>query len=127
MHPAVDPVTIAAGGLAGALRGGLRGATAQIGSKLDYLFGRATGNAHNIARSTQMLGQMQRIGIFDTAANRAYLQTYFNNVLRNSSNVVLRQANGRVVRESLLMGPNGGVKVQSIWDGTKLVTFNLFG
>jgi len=37
------------------------------------------------------------------------------------------QENGRVVRESILMGPNGAVKVRSIWEGAKLITFELYG
>ena len=111
----------------GLLRRSTGSVTAELGNKLNYLFGRATGSPHNITRSTEMLRQMQRIGIFDTAANRAYLQTYFNHVLRNSNNILHRQANGRIIRESLLMGPNGGVKVVSVWEGRKLITFNLFG
>lgn len=116
------------GGLLRGLIGRSAGAvTAQLGNKLDYLFGKATGSAHNISRSTSMLAQLQRIGIFDTAANRAFLQTYFNNVLRNSKNIITTQANGTVVRDSLLMGPNGGLKVVSFWQENRLISFILYG
>jgi hypothetical protein len=37
------------------------------------------------------------------------------------------QENGRIVRDTLLMGPNGAVKMQTIWDGQKLVTIHLYG
>jgi hypothetical protein len=35
----------------------------------------------------------------------------------------IMQANGRVLKESLLMGPGGkAVKLQTIWEGNKLIT-----
>ena len=37
------------------------------------------------------------------------------------------QADGRVVRESLLAGPNGLVKLKTVWEGTKLITMKVFG
>ena len=37
------------------------------------------------------------------------------------------QANGRIIKESLLMGPYGGLKMHSIWEGNKLITIELFG
>lgn len=42
--------------------------------------------------------------------------------LGDTSNTVRTQANGNVIRESILMGPNGGVKLETVWDGTKLIT-----
>ena len=99
----------------------------EIGRKLDYVLGRATGSAHNVERSTQMLKQLESVGLHDTAATRQLLGSHLDDVLNNSSNILRTQANGRVVRESLLMGPNGGVKLESVWDGTKLITVNVFG
>ena len=99
----------------------------EIGRKLDYVLGRATGNAHNIARSTQMLRQLQSIGLQDTAATRELLAGHLEEVLNDSSNIVRTQTNGRVVRDSLLMGRNGIVKLESVWDNTKLITVNVFG
>jgi hypothetical protein len=42
--------------------------TPVIGNKLMYLFGKASGNAHNIQRSTDMARQLAQIGIFDNPA-----------------------------------------------------------
>jgi len=100
---------------------------AQLGQKLEYVFGKATGSAHNIERSQAMLAQLERIGLPDTAANRALLQQHLEAVANDASNIARTQANGRVVRESLLIGPGGAVKVESIWEGLKLITVNLFG
>jgi RHS repeat-associated protein len=126
MNPAFDPVWIGAGILSGGLINSLRGG-AKLGNKLDFIFGKATGSEHNIERSKSMLRQLQRIGIFDTAANRAYLKQHLNEVLKDPSNIILRQSNNRVIRESLLMGPNGGVKVVSVWEGRKLITVMIYG
>ena len=99
----------------------------ELGGKLNYMFGRATGAAHNVQRSQSMLAQMHRIGLSDTVANRAYVAQHLTKVARDASNIVVTQANGRVVRQSLLMGPKGGLKLESIWEGTKLITVRLFG
>jgi len=99
----------------------------KLGSKLDYVFGEATGSVHNIERSTQMLSQLERIGLPNNFASRQYLTEHLTQVINDSMNIVATQANRRVVRESILMGINGGVKVQSIWEGTKLITVNIFG
>jgi len=96
--------------------------TADIGRKLDYLYGNATGNVHNIQRSLDMQRQLERIGLHNTPSNRAYLVQHLQTVLNNPTNVPKTLSNGNVIRESLLMGPNGGVKLITIWNKTKLVT-----
>lgn len=100
---------------------------AELGSKLDFVFGRATGNRHNIERSIGMENQLRRVGIFDTPAGRAHVQQHLDDVLGDASNIARTQANGRTVRESLLMGPRGGLKVESVWDDQRLVTVILRG
>jgi RHS repeat-associated protein len=110
----------------GTLLGKLATPIARIGNKLDYFFGQATGRLHNLQRSADMLRQLQRIGLPDTAANRAFLEAHLNSVLNNSSNIV-RVENGFVVRESFVMGPYGGVKFETIWDGAKLLSGKLIG
>ena len=100
---------------------------AELGSKLDYLLGKATGNAHNIARSAAMKKSLENIGLGDSNFTRAYLTNYFNKVLNDPLSVKEIQKTGRIVRESLLMGPNGGVKVNSIWEDSKLITVEIFG
>lgn len=91
---------------------------------MEYLFGKATGKAHNIERSKSMLKQLQSIGNFDTPTGRAYLSRYLQNVYKTPG---VLQNNGRFIPESLLMGPNGGVKMQSIWENNRLITIELFG
>lgn len=103
------------------------GVAPQLGSKLEYFLGRATGNAHNIERSTQMLRQLEHVGLPDTPATRQYLTEHLTGVLRDPSNIVRVQENGRILRESLLMGPRGGLKFETVWDGDRLITGNLFG
>jgi hypothetical protein len=103
------------------------GVAPQLGSKLEYFLGRATGNAHNIERSTQMLRQLERVGLPDTPATRQYLTEHLTGVLRDPSNIVRVQENGRIVRESLLMGPRGALKLETVWDDARLITANLFG
>lgn len=98
-----------------------------IGRKLDYVFGKATGTSHNIDRSVEMLRQLQSIGLQDTPANRQLFADYLEDVLNDPGNIARTEASGRVVRDSLLMGPQGGVKLETIWDGTKLITVNIFG
>lgn len=97
----------------------------KIGNKLDYVFGKATGSVHNIERSTGMLKQLQSIGIFDNAAGRSLLQAHLESVYNGTKGVL--QSNGRYLRESLLMGPNGALKIESVWEGDKLKTIKLLG
>ena len=47
----------------------------ELGRKLEYFLGRASGNAHAIQRSTQMLSQLERIGLPDSAATRDVADT----------------------------------------------------
>jgi len=87
MNPVFDPVWIGAGILSCGLINSLRGG-AKLGNKLDVIFGKATGSEHKIKRSKSMLRQLQRIGIFDKAANRAYLKQHLNEVLKDPSNII---------------------------------------
>lgn len=103
------------------------GEAPDIGSKLEYFLGRATGSAHNIERSQEMLRQLERIGLPDTAATRQLLTDLLASTLRDQSNIASIQANGRVVRDALLAGPRGFLKFETIWQGAKLITGNLFG
>jgi RHS repeat-associated protein len=99
---------------------------AQLGSKLEYFFGKATGSLHNIDRSKSMLAQLERIGLHDTPASRQYFTEHLTTVLNNPSSIAM-QSNGRVVRESLLTGPNGCVKLETVWEGSKLITGKILG
>jgi RHS repeat-associated protein len=99
---------------------------AVIGNKLEYVFGNATGTIHNIERSADMERQLNRIGIFDNAEGRSIVQRHLEEAFENTTNGVV-QTNGRTMKESLLVAPNGIVKVQSIWEGNNLITVEIFG
>jgi hypothetical protein len=43
------------------------------------------------------------------------------------SNIARVEASGRVVRDSLLVGPWSGLKFEMIWEGNKLITGILIG
>ena len=45
----------------------------QLSQKLDYIFGNATGDKHNIDRAQGLLEQVQSIGINDTPKGRQYM------------------------------------------------------
>jgi len=96
-----------------------------IGKKLDFMLGKATGNQHNIDRSTDMLKQLRSVGLADTSQTRGFLTNHLTQVLNDPTSIVKIQDNGRVVRESLLLGPRGGLKLESIWEGNKLITMFL--
>jgi len=98
----------------------------QIGKKLDFVFGKATGRLHNIQRSITMERQLNSIGIFDNAAGNSYLRSHLGQVLNNSKSI-LSSEGGFVTRESLLMGPNGGLQMQSVWKGQDLISIVLKG
>jgi hypothetical protein len=95
-----------------------------IGNKLDFVFGRASGTPDNIQRSQAMLGQLQSVGLYDTPATRDLIQ---KELVRVFSQPGVAQEGGRIVRDSLIMGPNGGLKMESIWEGEKLITIILYG
>ena len=96
-----------------------------LGQKLKYIFGQATGRLHNIQRSQEMLRNLNRVGIFDNPAGRAAVRGHLSQAYNTAPGVL--QESGRILRESLLMGPRGGVKVTSIWDADRLITVILKG
>ncbi|MDD1503500.1 hypothetical protein PVA17_12105 [Lysinibacillus sp. CNPSo 3705] len=98
-----------------------------FGKKLEYIFGNATGNKHNIDRSIAMERQLNSIGIFDDATGRKLVLDNLSDAFDNPSSILKTQENGRIVRESLLSGPNGVLKIESVWDREKLITVKLYG
>jgi hypothetical protein len=72
-----------------------------------------------------MLRQLESIGIFNNAEGRAYMAEKLAEAFKNAKEIV--QSNGRILRESIIMGPNGAVKMERIWDGNKLITVKLIG
>ncbi len=49
------------------------GSKADLGNKLDYLFGKTSGNKHNIEHSKAMQAELQKIGIHNTPSGREYI------------------------------------------------------
>ena len=60
-------------------------------------------------------------------ATRQYLLHHLKDAYANPSNIILVQENGRVIKETLLTGPQGVVKLETIWDGNRLITGEIYG
>jgi hypothetical protein len=88
---------------------------AKIAQKLNYLFGKATGNLQTIIRSKEMLRLLESVGIFDTPENRNYILNYLENVFYEQTNISEIQADGRLIKDSFLMGRQGDLKMQTVW------------
>ncbi len=95
----------------------------ELGKKLDYLFGKASGNKHNVSRSLGLLNKLESIGISDTEYWRAYLSEIIIKSFYDSEPYLF---DGSVARDILLCGPNGFLKLQTIWEGVKLITMYLY-
>ena len=91
------------------------------------MLGRATGSPSNVQRSLALLQQLERIGLPDTPETRSYLSSELQSAYSNPDNVVRVQPDCRVVRESLLAGPRGFLKMETIWEDNKLITVFLRG
>jgi hypothetical protein len=99
-----------------------------INRKLDYIFGNASGTQHNINRSIDMERQLNRIGIYDNVEGREIVSDHlYNTYIDPTSILKVQESTGRIIRESLLAGPEGIVKFRSIWEGSKLITVEIFG
>ncbi|WP_163264827.1 hypothetical protein [Chelativorans alearense] len=105
-------------------KGGAPKGTVQIDSgKFDYLFGRVTSNPHNTARSQQLQSELSRVGIYDTPSGRQTLASHFSDVASDPSSVVRTFTETRngvtqnfIVRESLLPGPGGFVRLETTFE-----------
>ena len=100
---------------------------ADLGRKLDYIFGKAQGDKHNVDRSLSMQRSLENIGLGDNPTSRAYVAEHLNKVLNDPQSIIEIQESGTVVRESLLTGPEGIVKIKSVWEDAKLITVEIFG
>lgn len=97
--------------------------------KYDYLFGRVTSNRHNTDRSLQNERQLARIGVYDTPQGRDLIADHLSGVLSDDTNVLRSFSNEHgtfEIRESLLAGPRGILKLETTWhvseDGYRLTT-----
>jgi hypothetical protein len=114
-------------------------------NKFKYLFGKGRDKAqeagskrkdrnHNKNRSKQIDQQLLRIGIEDTPEGRQLLLDHFDEVLRTDSNILDTfddKWGTSQVRESLLFGPNGVLKLETTWqitpDGLRFTTVKPYG
>lgn len=94
-----------------------------FGRKLDFLFNKGIdqSNAYNAARAA---GNAERIGIADTAANRAEVARLFNQAYRDPSSIVEPgKVLGSNLREFFLPGVTGtGSKIQFVERGGQVIT-----
>jgi hypothetical protein len=98
---------------------------AKIVQKLSYLFGQATGNPNNILRSREMLRLLESIGIYDTIENRDYMVRHIETAFYDSTNIIITQPDGRIVKDSLLIGKRGALRMETVWQNNKLITIFL--
>jgi filamentous hemagglutinin len=86
--------------------------------KFGYLFGEASGNAHNVERALENASQLSRVGVYNNAEGQALLQAHFDGVVGDSSNIISSTSNqygNFVTRQSLFAGPGGFISFQSTW------------
>ncbi len=94
----------------------------QVAEKLEYIFGNATGNKHNINRSQGLLRQVQSIGINDTPNGRQYM---FEQLMEIPDMISESPVRNRY--SSLIWGPGGVRQMDTIWENGKLITVYIFG
>jgi Tfp pilus assembly major pilin PilA len=102
--------------------------------KLDYLFGGVTSGSHNTARSLGLQLNLESIGILDNAAGRETVTQALKAAVVSDSNILLERMGKyglEQVRESLIAGPFGILKLESAWqvteNGLRLTTVILYG
>jgi hypothetical protein len=81
---------------------------------LNYLLGQATGSAYTVQRSLSMAAALSKIGLSDSPETRAYITEKITQAFNDPSSL---EAGSSSVRDTLLMGPGGAVKMQTIWQG----------
>ena len=75
------------------------GSNANLGNKLDYLLGKASGDNHNIKRSKAMQAELQKIGIHNTLSGKEYISNYLNDVLKDPTNISNVEIRSYTVKE----------------------------
>lgn len=87
--------------------------------KFGYLFGKASGAAHNIARAAQNAIQMAKVGVYNDPGGQSLLRSHFESVVTDASSIVgsfSNQYGNFQMRESLFAGPGGFLKFVSTWE-----------
>ncbi|AUM65105.1 hypothetical protein C0R09_11510 [Brevibacillus laterosporus] len=71
---------------------------------------------------------MNSVGIYDNVFWRDYVQGVFTRAFNDKSiGYVSSQNANRIVKEFVLAGPRGVVKVESVWESNRLITMILYG
>ena len=68
-----------------------------------------------------MLRQLEAVGINDTASMRRYVM---NAIMRSARDPLLA---GERVKDTLLVGSRGLLKLETVWNKDRIVTFFLYG
>jgi RHS repeat-associated protein len=87
-------------------------------ARLGYMFGRATGRAHNLERAAQNASELAAIGIRESSGGKALIRAALEAVAGDSRSVAGTFTNKwgtYEVRESLIAGPGGFRKLESTW------------
>ncbi|MEU5853032.1 hypothetical protein [Saccharopolyspora shandongensis] len=103
--------------------------------KFDYAFGKVNSSKHAADRSSQIKTELSRIRIFNNTKGREIVREHLESVVRSDNNISQISDHSwgrRQVRESLLAGPGGFMKLQTVWqensDGNlQLITLIPFG
>ena len=70
---------------------------------------------------------MNSIGIYDNENGRKIILDALSHTLNDKTSIKESLRDGRTLRESLLVGPQGVLKMETIWDGEKLITVKILG
>lgn len=108
----------------------------RLWKNLDYLFGQATGNTHNIEQTTDMKNELaKKMGIYDTPDNRSFIkdkliESYYdpNSIVSvEPMSYVAKKLPGKPVvnwtgttRKIFIMGLERGAVFQTLWDDNVL-------
>lgn len=100
-------------------------AAPDLSRKLEYVFGNASGTRKNIERSKEMEATLNSIGIYDNDMGRILVKQNIVDSYYETGNSII-QENGRLSKDSLLIGPNGIAKMNTVWENERLITVELF-
>ena len=98
-----------------------------IEQKTDFILGKATGSKHNRDRSRDMLNKMEEAGLPDNPETRKIISENLMGALKDPSSIKEHLGDSRVLRESLISGRNGHLRMDTIWEGNELITIRLKG
>ena len=87
-----------------------------IGSKVEYARGNASGSVHNVRRSLDNAAQLSRIGIHDNIIGREIVEASFKNAFNSNIGLIMNSAGSAKVY-TLIVGPGGFLGMESVWTG----------